>query len=44
MPVVAALVMAFVFTLDGYSFGRNNQMEHLPAIQRLMDESLFAQD
>jgi hypothetical protein len=44
VPVVTCLLAALVFTLDGYNFGRGNQISHLPAIMRLCDPSFLERD
>lgn len=44
VPVITAATMALVFTLDGYTFGRSNQMEQLSAVLAYLDESLLRRD
>jgi hypothetical protein len=44
LPIAASLLAALIFTLDGYNFGRGNQISHLPAILRLCDPSFLERD
>ena len=44
VPAAAALSIALVFTLDGYYFGLNNQIEQLPMVMSLMQDGFLARD
>jgi hypothetical protein len=44
IPVAAATLAALAFTLDGYNFGRSNQIEQLVAVMSVQNEGFLAHD
>ncbi len=43
-PVAAAALIAVVYTLDGYSYGRSNQMEQLAALLAYLEDGFLKRD